>query len=82
MKKTTYGGLKFLSFLFPFVAIIFYFIEVDKNPKKADACFSGIIYSIIVSVIIVLISIVVFASLKNDSLYYNNNDDYYEEESY
>lgn len=80
MKKTTYGGVKFLSFLFPFIAIIFYFIEIDKNPKKAKACLSGVIYSILVSVVVGFISIAVYFSLKND--YQNNNNDfeYYDEE--
>lgn len=66
MKKTNYGALKFLSFLFPIVAVIFYFIEVDKNGEKADACFTGIIISIIASLFIGLLSIAIFFSVKEN----------------
>lgn len=72
IKKKNYGWIKFFSVLFPAIGIVFYFIEVDKNEKKADACLYGIIISFILSIAVGLVSLVVYFSLRD-----NYQNDFY-----
>ena len=81
IKNQSYGWIKFFSVLFPIIGIVFYFIEVDKNEKKARACLSGIIISFILSIFVAIISLIVYTSVMNDLQAEYNDEIYYTEET-
>lgn len=64
MKDESYKSLKVLSFLFPIVGVIFYFIESDKNPLKAKACLDGLkLWLKVIIVIVILFALIALIPL-------------------
>ncbi len=67
MKQENYTPIKILSFLFPVIGVIFYFIESGKNPKKAKAILGGL--KILFILIIVIIFIIISVMIQRSSTY-------------
>lgn len=53
--NVNYKPFKILSFLFPIIGVIFYFIESEKNPPKAKACLDGLKLWVKIFIIIVIL---------------------------